>query len=82
MFVLFEEDGAFKTGSLLTDNDTSLQVEMASGKRAKIKAATVLLRFEKPSPRICCWMQPTPLAEECRSGIPLGVRKRWRVFVS
>ncbi|MDQ5946417.1 MAG: exoribonuclease [Pseudomonadota bacterium] len=49
MFVLFEEDGAFKTGSLLTDNDTSLQVEMVSGKRAKIKAATVLLRFEKPA---------------------------------
>ena len=49
MFVLFEEDGAFKTGSLLTDNDASLQVEMVSGKRAKIKAANVLLRFEKPA---------------------------------
>jgi exoribonuclease-2 len=49
MFVLFEEDGAFKTGAILTDNDASLQVETASGKRAKIKAATVLLRFEKPA---------------------------------
>ena len=49
MFVLFEEDGAFKTGVLLTDNDASLQVEMVSGKRAKIKAANVLLRFEKPA---------------------------------
>ncbi|MBI2308041.1 MAG: RNB domain-containing ribonuclease [Rhodocyclales bacterium] len=49
MFVLFEEDGAFKTGSLLADNDASLQVEMVSGKRAKIKAANVLLRFREPA---------------------------------
>ena len=49
MFVLFEEDGAFKTGAILTDNDASLQVETVSGKRAKIKAANVLLRFEKPA---------------------------------
>jgi exoribonuclease II len=49
MFVLFEEDGGFKTGAILTDNDASLQVETASGKRAKIKAANVLLRFEKPA---------------------------------
>ena len=49
MHVLFEEEGSFKTGTVLTDNDSSLQVEMASGKRSKIKAATVLLRFEKPA---------------------------------
>jgi hypothetical protein len=40
MHVLFEEDGAFKDGHHLTDNDSSLQVETASGKRSKIKAAT------------------------------------------
>jgi len=50
MHVLFEEDGAFKTATLLVDNETSLQVEMASGKRAKIKSASVLLRFKEPSP--------------------------------
>ncbi|HRE17046.1 MAG TPA: RNB domain-containing ribonuclease [Rhodocyclaceae bacterium] len=49
MQVLFEEDGGFKTGTILSDADTSLQVEFPSGKRSKIKAATVLLRFEKPS---------------------------------
>jgi len=49
MFVLFEEDGGFKTGAILADNESSLQVEMVSGKRAKIKAASVLLRFEKPA---------------------------------
>ncbi len=50
MHVLFEEDGSFKTATVMTDNDSSLQVETASGKRAKIKAANVLLRFQEPSP--------------------------------
>ncbi|KAF7600057.1 MAG: ribonuclease II [Candidatus Dactylopiibacterium carminicum] len=45
MNVLFEEDGAFKTGSILADNDSSLQVETSTGKRVKLKAANVLLRF-------------------------------------
>ena len=49
MNVLFEEDGAFKTASILTDNDSSLQVETASGKRVKLKAANVLLRYAAPS---------------------------------
>jgi exoribonuclease-2 len=46
MNVLFEEQGDFKLGTILADNDTSLQVETASGKRTKVKAANVLLRFE------------------------------------
>ncbi len=50
MHVFFEDDGAFKAGTVLADNDTSLQVEAASGKRLKIKAANVLLRFADPSP--------------------------------
>jgi exoribonuclease-2 len=50
MNVLFEEDGAFKTGTILADNDASLQIETASGKRSKVKAANVLLRFNDPSP--------------------------------
>lgn len=49
MNVLFEEDGAFRAGTVLADNNTSLQVELASGKRAKVKAAQVLLRFAEPS---------------------------------
>jgi exoribonuclease-2 len=35
MNVLFEEDGAFKAGAVLADNTTSLQVELASGKRSQ-----------------------------------------------
>jgi len=63
MNVLFEEDGGFKAGSIMADNDSSLQVEMPSGKRSKIKSATVLLRFEKPSAGTLL-EQATPLAEE------------------
>ncbi len=50
MNVLFEEDGGFKTGVLMADNDSSLQIESVSGKRSKIKSANVLLRFADPSP--------------------------------
>jgi len=50
MHVFFEDDGAFKAGTVLADNATSLQVEAASGKRLKIKSANVLLRFSEPSP--------------------------------
>src|SRR3989442_7635939 len=50
MHVLFEDDGQLKAGTVLADHDASLQVEAASGKRLKIKAASVLLRFESPAP--------------------------------
>ncbi len=48
MNVLFEDDGQLKAGGVLADNDTSLQVEMVSGKRLKVKATSVLLRFVSP----------------------------------
>ena len=50
MHVFFEDDGAFKAGTVLADNETSLQVEPSSGKRLKVKAANILLRFADPSP--------------------------------
>jgi exoribonuclease-2 len=50
MNVLFEEDGAFKAGIVLADNNTSLQVELPSGKRSKVKSGNVLLRFAQPGP--------------------------------
>ncbi|MDO8932246.1 MAG: RNB domain-containing ribonuclease [Rhodocyclaceae bacterium] len=50
MNVLFEEDGSFRAGTVLADNNTSLQVELPTGKRSKVKAANVLLRFEAPAP--------------------------------
>ncbi|MDH4235270.1 MAG: RNB domain-containing ribonuclease, partial [Gallionella sp.] len=49
MNILYEEDGSFKVGSIMADNTTSLQVESLSGKRSKIKAANVMLRFTQPA---------------------------------
>lgn len=46
MNVLYEEEGALKAGAVLADQNTSLQVEAPHGKRSKIKAASVLLRFD------------------------------------
>ena len=48
MNVFYEEDGGFKVGTVLTDNTTSMHVESLHGKRSKIKAANVLLRFTQP----------------------------------
>ncbi len=50
MFLLYEEDGDLKAGTLLADNDSSLQIESQHGKRGKLKAAHVLLRFAAPGP--------------------------------
>ena len=50
MFVLFEEAGKFLAGRILSETDASLQVELDSGKRVKVKAANALLKFEKPAP--------------------------------
>ncbi|MES2977627.1 MAG: RNB domain-containing ribonuclease [Pseudomonadota bacterium] len=50
MFVLFEEAGKFMAGRILSEADSSVQVELDSGKRVKVKAANALLKFEKPSP--------------------------------
>ena len=50
MYLLFEETGKFLAGRMLSEADTSAQVELDSGKRIKVKAANILLKFEKPSP--------------------------------
>ncbi|MBI2289295.1 MAG: RNB domain-containing ribonuclease, partial [Betaproteobacteria bacterium] len=53
MNVFYEEEGGFKVGAILADNETSLQVtslqvEAPHGKRSKIKASAVLVRFDAP----------------------------------
>src|SRR5665213_2297168 len=50
MFVLFEEAGKFHAGRVLSEAESSAQVELDSGKRVKVKAANLLLKFEKPAP--------------------------------
>lgn len=46
MNVFFEEDGNFKIASIMTETQGSMQIESATGKRSKIKASNVLMRFE------------------------------------
>jgi exoribonuclease-2 len=50
MNVLFEEDGAFKAGTVLASTDASHQVELPTGRRTKVKASHVLLQFREPAP--------------------------------
>ena len=50
MHLLFEEAGKFMAGRVLSEADTSAQVELDSGKRVKVKAANMLLKFDKPAP--------------------------------
>ncbi|HKX40749.1 MAG TPA: RNB domain-containing ribonuclease [Burkholderiaceae bacterium] len=50
MYALFEDAGKFHAGRVMTDSETSMQIELESGKRVKVKAANVLLKFEKPQP--------------------------------
>jgi len=52
MHVLYEDSGKLKAETILSEADTSLQVESASGKRSKIKRNTVLFEFEQPSPDV------------------------------
>jgi exoribonuclease-2 len=52
MNALFEDGGKFHAGRVMSETDTSLQVELGSGKRAKVKAANVLLRFAQPEPEV------------------------------
>jgi exoribonuclease-2 len=50
MFALYEDSGRFHAGRVMSESETSVQVELDSGKRVKVKTANVLLRFDKPAP--------------------------------
>jgi exoribonuclease II len=50
MYALFDDAGKFHAGRVMSESDASLQVELASGKRVKVKSANVLLRFDSPEP--------------------------------
>ncbi len=49
MQVLYEEDGDLKVGAVLAQAPASFQVESPHGRRSKVKAATVLMSFERPT---------------------------------
>ena len=50
MFALFDDAGKFLAGRVMSEADSSMQIELESGKRVKVKAANVLLKFDKPAP--------------------------------
>ena len=50
MYALFEDAGKFHAGRVMSEADSSVQVELDSGKRVKVKSANVMLRFDKPAP--------------------------------
>ncbi|TSE24478.1 Exoribonuclease 2 [Tepidimonas sediminis] len=50
MFALFDDAGKLHAGRILSRTDASVQIELDSGRRLKVKAAHVLLTFEQPAP--------------------------------
>ena len=50
MFALFDDAGKFLAGRVMSEADSSMQIELDSGKRVKVKVANVLLKFDKPAP--------------------------------
>ncbi len=50
MYALFDDAGKFHAGRVMSESDASMQVEMESGKRVKVKTANVLLKFDQPAP--------------------------------
>ncbi|MBX9794054.1 MAG: RNB domain-containing ribonuclease [Burkholderiaceae bacterium] len=50
MYALYEDAGKFHAGRVMSEADSSMQIELDSGKRVKVKAANVLLKFDKPQP--------------------------------
>ncbi|HET7862822.1 MAG TPA: RNB domain-containing ribonuclease, partial [Burkholderiaceae bacterium] len=50
MYALFDDSGKFLAGRVMSEAENSMQIELDSGKRVKVKSANVLLKFERPSP--------------------------------
>jgi exoribonuclease-2 len=45
MHLLFEDTGKFLAGRMLSETDTSAQVELDSGKRVKVKSTNIMLQL-------------------------------------
>jgi exoribonuclease-2 len=50
MFGVYDDSGKPVGGRILSEADATLQIELDSGKRVKVKALQLLLRFDKPQP--------------------------------
>jgi exoribonuclease-2 len=63
MNLFFEESGDFKVGTVLSQAGEAYQVELASGKRTKVKVKDVLLQYTTPDPAEL-WAQAQAVAAE------------------
>ena len=50
MYALFEESGRFLGGRILSQAETTSQIELDSGRRVKVKHAQIVLTFDQPAP--------------------------------
>jgi exoribonuclease-2 len=48
--ILFDDAGGFKAATVLTDQTTAVHAELPGGKRVKVKASHIVLRFDTPPP--------------------------------
>jgi exoribonuclease-2 len=88
MNVLYEEEGEFKVGAVLSQSPASFQVESPHGRRSKIKAANVVLSFERPSgadllaeARKFADGLDTDFLWQCRKGAEFGFQELARDYV-
>ncbi len=88
MNLLYEEEGEFKVGAVLSQSPASFQVESPHGRRSKIKAASVVLSFERPSgaellaeARKFAEGLDTDFLWQCRKGAEFGVEDLARDYV-
>jgi len=88
MNVLYEEEGEFKVGTVLSQSPASFQVESPHGRRSKIKAASVVLSFERPAgaellaeARKFAEGLDTDFLWQCRKGAEFGAEDLARDYV-
>jgi exoribonuclease-2 len=88
MNVLYEEEGEYKAGAVLSQSPASYQVESPHGRRSKIKAANVVFTFERPSAaellaeaRKFADGLDTDFLWQCRKGAEFGFQDLARDYV-
>ncbi|MSQ63902.1 MAG: RNB domain-containing ribonuclease [Betaproteobacteria bacterium] len=88
MNVLYEEEGDYKTGTVLSQSPASYQIESPHGRRSKIKAASVVFSFERPSAaellaeaRKFADGLDTDFLWQCRKGAEFGFQDLARDYV-
>ncbi len=88
MNVLYEEEGEYRAGAVLSQSPASYQIESPHGRRSKIKTASVVLTFERPSAaellaeaRKFADGLDTDFLWQCRKGAEFGFQDLARDYV-